>query len=154
MKAWYVSVYSPYRCLKFICWSEVWQKKQKQNEYVRDKYFSFIVLFTILFYYVVWIIRSSTNNVFNLLYNNHWVRDQIEFVLLSKTWLTFSKHQSSRLMLELCLGIPLWTSHFHQPAEPRAIISLNSHRNIRDAAAHTDPSTHKISNWLRTGNIV
>ncbi len=45
------------------------------------------------------------------------------------------KHQSCRLTLEPRPGFsPPWTSHFPQRAAPRAIISLNSHANILDAA--------------------
>lgn len=74
---------------------------------------------------------------------------------------TFSKHQSWRLMLEPRPGFfPLWTSHFLQPAAPRAIISLNRHTNILHAATRTHPSTTDISKltlnckyWVNWGHV-
>lgn len=79
---------------------------------------------------------------------SHKVKKHVEVLLSVLKQLEkdgkFSKHQSSRLMLELCLGFPLWTSHFRESAVPRAIISLNSHMNILDAATRTDPSMDDI----------
>ena len=105
------------------------QKKKSLEKILQKRFFFFFFQFSTL---------------------SHEVKDRVEVSLSALTQLekdgTFSKHQSSRLMLELCLGFPLWTSHFRESAVPRAIISPNSHMNVLDAATRTDPSMDAVKN--------